>query len=216
MLTRESEQQSSETYRRLIAAASEIFARHGYSGARVRQIAAAAQVNLAAVNYYFGGKEGLYRATLRFLAGRSQPVAPARRGAARSAEERLQRRIHAILERFVGERASPLGRILVHEAIDPTENIESLLEETMRPELERLHGLLKEIAGAGVPEHRLTHASLGILGQCLLYLYGLPAITRISPSMGNGRETCETLASQITEFSLGGIERLRRASGAEK
>jgi AcrR family transcriptional regulator len=215
MLTRESEQQSGETYRRLIIAASEIFARHGYAGARVRQIADTARVNLAAVNYYFGGKEGLYRATLQFLAGQVQ-VAPPGNGRARSPEERLRRRIHALLERFIGERASPLGRILAHEAMDPTENIESLLEDTMRPELERLRALLKEIAGAGVSEQRLTHASVGIFGQCVLYLYARPAIERISPSLGNRGATCAALATQITEFSLGGLERLRRASVGEK
>ena len=216
MLTRENdEQQSSETSRRLITAASEIFARHGYAGARVRQIADAAQVNLAAVNYYFGGKEGLYRATLRFLAGQAQSLPPGN-GRMRTAEERLQRRIHSILERFIGERASPLGRILAHEAMDPTENVESLLEETMRPELERINAVLKEIAGADVSDQRLTHAALGILGQCVMYLYARPALERISPSVGNCGETCSALATQITEFSLGGLERLRRASVAEK
>jgi AcrR family transcriptional regulator len=63
--------------RRLIAAASEEFAQHGFASARVRTIAVAARVNLAAVNYYFGGKEGLYRATLSYLAGQAKTVRPA-------------------------------------------------------------------------------------------------------------------------------------------
>jgi len=53
-----------EASRRLLEAASEEFARHGYAGARIRHIVDAARVNLAAVNYYFGGKEGLYLAVL--------------------------------------------------------------------------------------------------------------------------------------------------------
>ena len=88
-----------EASRRLLDAASEEFARHGYAGARIRHIVDAAQVNLAAVNYYFGGKEGLYRATLRFLAGQATPVVDRED---LSPERRLRRHIFALLERFVG------------------------------------------------------------------------------------------------------------------
>ena len=146
MLTRENEHQGSDIRRRLIDAASEEFARHGYASARVRQIVDAAQVNLAAVNYYFGGKEGLYRATLRHLAVQSNGAAHPASPSARSPEHRLQRRIHAILERFIGSRPSPLGRILAHEAMAPTGNVESLFDGTTTPpELEQLRDLLREL-----------------------------------------------------------------------
>lgn len=51
-----------ETRVRLLAEAERIFAVSGYEGASVRQITEAAGANVAAVSYYFGGKEGLYRA----------------------------------------------------------------------------------------------------------------------------------------------------------
>jgi AcrR family transcriptional regulator len=205
-----------ETCLRLLAAASEEFARHGFASARVRPIVDAAQVNLAAVNYYFGGKEGLYRATLKYLA-RQAHAAPRKDQRGRKPEERLLRRVFAILDRFIGAaRPSPLGRILAYEAMAPTGNLESLLEDTMRPELERIHAILREIAGDKVDDALLTHAALGILGQCVLYLYARPAIARISPELGRGSDTCRFLAAQITEFSLGGIERLKRAPAPEK
>ncbi len=51
-----------ETSRRgLLAAALEEFAARGYAGARVQDIADRAGVNKQLINYYFGGKEGLYR-----------------------------------------------------------------------------------------------------------------------------------------------------------
>jgi hypothetical protein len=125
--------------------------------------------------------------------------------------------VYAILERFIGtDRPSPLGRILAHEAMDPTGNLQSLIGDTMRPEVERIHALLREIAGPEVPEARLAHAALGILGQCVLYLYARPAIEGLSPGFSYGPETCKALAAQITEFSLGGIERLQRTLVAQK
>ena len=207
---------NNETRHRLLAAASEEFARHGFASARIRPIVDAAGVNLAAVNYYFGGKEGLYRATLQSLA--AQMHAPSQKApGGRKPEERLQRRIFAILERFIGAaRPSSLGRILAYEAMAPTGSLESLLEDTMRPELDRIRAILREIAGSEVGDTQLTHAALGILGQCVLYLYARPAFERIAPSLGHGADTCAFLAAQITQFSLGGVERLKRASVVEK
>lgn len=44
----------------LLAAALDEFAAKGYAGARVQEIADRAGVNKQLINYYFGGKEGLY------------------------------------------------------------------------------------------------------------------------------------------------------------
>ena len=55
------------TRERILAAAERLFFDHGYDGTSSRMITAAARVNLAAVNYHFGGKEGLFQA---MLAGR--------------------------------------------------------------------------------------------------------------------------------------------------
>ena len=46
-------------------AAERLFAESGYDGTSVRAIVARANVNQAAINYQFEGKEGLYREVLR-------------------------------------------------------------------------------------------------------------------------------------------------------
>ncbi len=48
-----------ETKERILAAAETLFAEHGFDGTSLRQVTQKAEVNLAAVNYHFGGKEAL-------------------------------------------------------------------------------------------------------------------------------------------------------------
>lgn len=49
-----------ETKACILEVATELFARHGFEGASVRDIAKAAGVNLAAINYHFQNKQNLY------------------------------------------------------------------------------------------------------------------------------------------------------------
>jgi TetR/AcrR family transcriptional regulator, regulator of cefoperazone and chloramphenicol sensitivity len=53
-----------ETRGRILDAALELFAASGFDGASTRTIADRAGVNLPAIQYYFGSKEGLYRAVV--------------------------------------------------------------------------------------------------------------------------------------------------------
>ena len=53
------------TKQRILGAAEELFASHGFAGASLRQVTSAANVNLAAVNYHFGSKENLIEEVFR-------------------------------------------------------------------------------------------------------------------------------------------------------
>jgi len=53
------------TRKRILKAAERLFADRGYEETSIRAIVAKARVNQAAINYHFGGKDGLYREVLR-------------------------------------------------------------------------------------------------------------------------------------------------------
>ena len=55
---------SSATKERILDAAEALFVEHGFEATSLRQITAAAGVNLAAANYHFGSKEELFQAVL--------------------------------------------------------------------------------------------------------------------------------------------------------
>src|SRR5690242_14918734 len=59
------EQSQFSTKQRILEAAEDLFARHGFAGASLRQVTAAANVNLAAVNYHFGSKDRLIEEVFR-------------------------------------------------------------------------------------------------------------------------------------------------------
>jgi AcrR family transcriptional regulator len=55
---------------RIVSTAVRLFARHGYAGTGLRELARSADVNLAMVNYFFGSKKGLLKEILDdFLSG---------------------------------------------------------------------------------------------------------------------------------------------------
>ncbi len=56
-----------DTRRRILETALEIFAAEGYEGTSTRLLAERAGVNLPAIQYYFGSKEGLYRAVIEHI-----------------------------------------------------------------------------------------------------------------------------------------------------
>jgi AcrR family transcriptional regulator len=57
--------EDTHTRDRILAAAEQLFARHGYGGTSLRAIMGQAQVNTASVHYHFGGKEALLRAVVQ-------------------------------------------------------------------------------------------------------------------------------------------------------
>src|SRR5215212_6510170 len=82
---------------RILEAAEALFMEHGFEATSLRQLTAAASVNLAAVNYHFGTKEELFQAV---LTRRLDPMN----------QERIE--LLARIERDAGGRAVAVERIL--------------------------------------------------------------------------------------------------------
>jgi TetR/AcrR family transcriptional regulator len=73
---------------RILTAARELFAQHGYEGTSVRDITARAKANLAAITYHFGSKEALFHAVISSVA---EPLVEAVTQAAQAQGTPLQR-----------------------------------------------------------------------------------------------------------------------------
>src|SRR5258708_81492 len=66
------ERDAEVTREAILEAAEMVFAREGFDGARIDTIAAESGYNKSLIFHYFGGKEGLYLATIRKLKQRLQ------------------------------------------------------------------------------------------------------------------------------------------------
>ncbi len=66
-----------KTKDRLLDAAEQLFANKGFEDVSIRELASAAEVNIAAINYHFQGKENLFRQVIlrRFVAQRDSTLA---------------------------------------------------------------------------------------------------------------------------------------------
>ena len=86
------------TKTRILAAAEELFAQHGFAGTSLRQVTGRAEVNIAAVNYHFGSKENLVNEVFR---RRMDGMSSQRLEQLRQALERHPGELEPILAAFV-------------------------------------------------------------------------------------------------------------------
>ncbi|MAV90990.1 MAG: hypothetical protein CL676_06185 [Bdellovibrionaceae bacterium] len=56
---------SDSSKKNILKEANRLFAEKGYTGTSVRELAEAAEVNVAAINYHFGSKQGLFEAAVK-------------------------------------------------------------------------------------------------------------------------------------------------------
>lgn len=102
-----------ERSERILNVAEELFARHGYDGVTIRQIAAQAEVDVALASYHFGKKEDLFRAVFR---RRAETLSASRQAVLRATQEQTQDQ-EQTLEQIIEAFLLPLK--LAQESKDP-------------------------------------------------------------------------------------------------
>jgi AcrR family transcriptional regulator len=199
---------------RLLNAAGEVFAERGFRAATVRDICQRAQANVAAVNYHFGDKERLYAAVLRYARRCFTDKYPPDLGlrATATAEQQLHAWIRSFLLRFFDEgRPSWFGKLLLREMVEPTQALDGLVAEQIRPLAEHLEGIVRTLLGPLVSCDQVRLCAMSIAGQCLYYHHCQPVVARVYPTPQYGAQAVERLADHITHFSLGALRHLARS-----
>jgi TetR/AcrR family transcriptional regulator, regulator of cefoperazone and chloramphenicol sensitivity len=201
------------TRERLLEAAGEEFAEHGYRMATIREICRRAKVNIAAVNYHFRDKEGLYAEVLKYAhrhALETYPPSPPS-GETLMPEQRLRIFVHSLVKRTL-DRGRPAwhGKLMAREIVEPTRALEDLVGQSIRPMHDLLLGIVRELAGPEIPETRLRLCVTSVVGQCLHFYLARPVILHLDPFFKYEEEQIEALANHVTDFSIAAIKGLRR------
>jgi|NGEPerStandDraft_6_1074524.scaffolds.fasta_scaffold113861_2 AcrR family transcriptional regulator len=174
-----------ETRQRILSAALKAFGTAGIKGATTRQIAEEAGVNLPALPYYFGGKEGLYLACARAIVGRYEirmltMLADVRASlkaemAPSTAKLRLKEVLEALIDLQIGNQDSGIWMAFVLREISERGPAFAILYENLwAPGIDITADLISRIVG-----ERARSQTSKI--QALLLISSLSAFTIARP-----------------------------------
>jgi AcrR family transcriptional regulator len=204
----------------LVRVALDRFGAKGFEATSTREIANAAKVNLAAIGYHFGGKEGLRKACAEHVAaviGRTlgpvlRNVGPFKPLAPEEAEAAISRALAAGIDFVVvSAEAEPIVRFVLRELTEPSSTFDIIHDSAMRPAHERICILWARATG-GDPESEATRlATLAMLGQVLYFRIARRVVLRRMDWRGIARHEAAAIKSVILRNLDGAIEAARRA-----
>jgi len=154
---------------RILHAALDVFAERGFEGARTREIAARAGVNLGLLSYYFGDKDALWRESVALAFGELRAeVAAIDDSAAADERARLEQLLRGIV-RFLARRPAFM-RLMNDESRRDGPRMRWLAQHHVKPaaaalwaiaERARANGILPDVPAASL--HYLVVGAAGLI-----------------------------------------------------
>lgn len=208
---------SVHTRHAILDVAEQLFARQGHDNTSMRQITAAAGVNLSAVNYHFGSKDGLVQAVFQ----RSLTILNQERltilNDLESQAQGQALKPSQILEAFFGPlvchaSASPDQKVFVplleRSMSDPGGFIRAMLVDQHTGVIKRFKlALLKSLPD--VPEEEIVWRFHFMLGATSYAISGTEvlrlAMNWPEPEHGDGAADAQKLLARLLSFLLGGL-----------
>ena len=179
-----------ELHDRIIDAAEELFARHGYDGASMRSITQKAGVNLAAIHYHLGDKQTLYALV---VSRRLRPINETRLAWLEKAEQQADGQV-VPLAQVIEFMARPvfelcedadhggrhIARILGRSLAEPLPFTDELLAREFHPAMTRFGQAVRRHVPALSPEEFLWRLSfvIGAMHHSLANLHRMKDLTR--------------------------------------
>jgi TetR/AcrR family transcriptional regulator, regulator of cefoperazone and chloramphenicol sensitivity len=200
-----------ETRARLLHAAARLFAERGYARVTVRDICKKARANVAAVNYHFGGKDGLYRAVMRHAMETMQATTEAASEAGRGlpAAARIRAYVSVFADRLLAvHQETWIHQLMLREMSDPTPALEMVAEEVLKPRMAYLTGAIAELLHCAPDDPRVLRCALSVTCQFNSMLW-TKAVAKLLDAEAGVPGSIDEIAEHIARFSLGGMKAVK-------
>ncbi len=193
----------------LLEAAGRIFAERGFADATSKDICTLAGANSAAVNYYFGSKEGLYEEVL--VAGHKQMLSLENLTNIVESAASPENKLRAVLELFLKtalDSANLWGiRVFLRELASPTIIVDKVMLDAVFPKAAKLQELIREITGLPPHSPRIQRATAFVVLPCIS-LFMFPENMRVKVLPATTARSAGLL-DDLTSYVLGGLKALR-------
>jgi AcrR family transcriptional regulator len=204
-----------EPRRRLVEAGLDLFGKYSFDGVSTRMLVERAQVNLAAIKYYFGSKEGLYLAVADHIVEQVDEVLGPQLAKVQKALKKkslqkdqsfrlLGELLEFLITRFLGAPQTDewLG-IIFREQLCPTKAFDVLFEGFMRPLEDALFGLTTRIVGPGWDDQDVKLRVFAIMGEIQVFHMSPGAIKRTLNWEGYSPENLDAIRCVIMDHLRG-------------
>lgn len=203
---------------RLLMAALRLFADRGFAGTSTREIALAAGANVAAIRYYFGDKEGLYRAAY------TEPMGSARDIGALYDQPGLP--LETSLAMFIGSFLQPMKlgdelfdqcmKLHWREMLEPSRLWHEEVEQGLRPAHQALVRVLCRRLGLRREDDEVHRLAFAIFALPMQLYVGRELVDRFRPSLLDGEPAIEKAAQRLTEYAVAMVDAEGRRRAQEK
>jgi TetR/AcrR family transcriptional regulator, regulator of cefoperazone and chloramphenicol sensitivity len=199
------------TREKLLEVAEHVFADRGYQAATIREMCVRAGANVAAVNYHFGGKLGLYTEVLQ-QSIRAVQIDAIKNALDKTAppEEILRAVIRARLQGlWKGSLRDWHFRLLTHELAQPSPAFQQFTKKVGRPIFNRLLELVGRMIGLPPEDEKTRLCAVSVIGQILVYVFPGPFLVAVWPELKMTQEQVERIADHIADFSIAYLQEFR-------
>lgn len=196
------------TKERIIHAAEDLFAQHGFAGTSLRQVTSRADVNIAAVNYHFGSKENLVHEVFKH---RMDEMSGKRLASLAAAIEKDPDNLEAILLAFIqpalaltlDRHGASFVRVLARAYAEKNDGLRNFLSENYGQ-------VLREFAKAIA--HCLPNLSkeelywrMDFVAGALTYAMADFGLIKRQPGVSE-KAHCEKAAQHLIKFAQAGLK----------
>jgi AcrR family transcriptional regulator len=197
------------TREKLLEAAGQVFAEKGFDRATGKEICERAGTNTAAVNYYFGGMEGLYAAVLWEAHSRMvtfEALSTAIAGKA-DAKAKLEAVIGLVVQALTGPASSSwVLRVLGREVVAPSPAVDTLREKEFLPKTRILRALVGELMGLPADHPAVARGCVSVMAPCvLLLIFDRRMLQSAFPHLGLGPEDAPAVVRHMVRYALAGL-----------
>ena len=212
---------SLNAHARLLEAGVDVFGKHGFDAATTRMIAKKADVNIAAIPYYFNGKEGLYHAVVAHITGKleSQVESTLLEIDGRVSEGNMNREealtlLEKLLEKMinfmVGSSEAPrFARIVLREQLYPSSAYDIIFNRIMAPLINAIAKMVTTATGA-TPSRVASLRALTLIGQVIVFRVARETTVRALGLKGYSTDETAEIRRVILEQTRGMIEGISR------